>query len=99
MNENIQQSLLLCSNGSPESLPALGYGVWLAQLLQAPVLLAGIVEHPGERKKVEQMLEKTRARLVETGVPHETTLLKGPTTQVVAKLAEPDKHLVVIGPL
>jgi len=90
---------LIWTNGAAKGLHALDYGVWLAGLLQLPVTLLGVVEKPAQGAVVEQALSATRAQLEAAGIEYTVQLRAGRARKVVAALAVPDQHLVVMGPL
>lgn len=96
---NTERSLLLCTNGAPEGLPALSYGAWLAQALGLTVTLLGIVESAERRAAVEQALRETQSLLEAHKAAHDVILREGIARQVIIAEALPERHIVVIGPL
>lgn len=92
-------SLLLCTNGAPQGLPALSYGAWLAQALQLPVTLLGIIEQGKPAVVVEQALHSAQAQLEAHNVAYTVTLRQGNVRTVICAEAAPEQHIVVIGPL
>ncbi len=55
---NIQNPhFLLATNGSPVSLPAMEYGIWLASLLQAKISILGILENSSDRIQMNKVLD------------------------------------------
>ncbi len=96
MNE---YSLLVCTNGAPDGLPALEYGAWLAGQLRLPVTLLGIVENPSAEEAVKEALRQTQARLEAAGIEHTTRLCSGNAQEVICAETAAEKHLGVIGPL
>jgi len=93
-----ENSFLLAFSGAETSLPALDYGVWLAEQLQVPVSLLGIVEIPSERKAIEKMIESTAAYLEGAGIPYQTQITSGNCRQVICQQAVNGRHLAVFGP-
>jgi nucleotide-binding universal stress UspA family protein len=91
--------LLLCTNGYEASRPALDYGIWLAELLGAPALVLGIVEHQESEEEVNRLLEETRARLEEKGLNCQVKLDQGRGSIVIARHAQEDNYLTIVGPL
>jgi len=91
--------LMLCTNGDEASCPALDYGIWLAELLQTPVFLLGIVEHQDDEKEVGQLLEETQARLQAQGIPHQVLIDRGRGSLVIARHAQEGGFITVVGPL
>ena len=96
---NHQMHLLLCTNGTENSLGALEYGAWLAGVLKAQATLLGVVEQSKMQKAVERALDNAGARLDTMGIRHDRRFLKGNVRDAIRQTAIPDKHLVVIGPL
>ncbi len=89
---------MLVTNGAVESLPALEYGAWLAGKLKLPVNLLGIAESKQLTHSVAAAIQMTQSRLDELGIVYETQLEKGEIRQVICRLADPQKNLVVFGP-
>ena len=98
MNEQVFR-LLLCTNGAPEGRPALDYGAWLAGQLDLPITLLGIVEDPGREDVVRQTVDATAADLAAQGLEHTTQVREGRARKVIAAEADPQHHLVVVGPM
>ncbi len=92
------KSLLLAVNGAPENQPAVDYGIWMAQRLEQPVELLGIVENPAGRRQVEQFLARTRESLEAAGVTYGHRIVEAPVPHAVAREALPGRHLAVFGP-
>ncbi len=94
-------NLLLCTNGHPDTRPALEYGAWLAgaggALFRAVVLL-GTVEKPARRPEVEALLAETERRLTEAGIPYERRVQTGRPEKVIPPLAR-EGMLTVVGPM
>jgi nucleotide-binding universal stress UspA family protein len=91
--------LLLCTNGYEASRPALDYGIWLAELLGAPALVLGIVEHQESEEEVNRLLEETETRLKEKGLNCEGKVDRGRGSLVIARHAQEDNYLTIVGPL
>jgi len=91
--------LLLCTNGDEVSRQALDYGVWLAELLRAPVLVLGIVEHQENETEVNRLVEETQARLHVLGLHSRVQLDRGRGSLVIARQAKDGGYLTVVGPL
>lgn len=92
-------TLLLCTNGSPTNGPALEYGVWLAGILKAPVLLLGIIESAAHQEAVEKKLEETTHNLEEAGIEYHTQVERGRGSLAIARVANAGEYLTVVGPL
>jgi nucleotide-binding universal stress UspA family protein len=92
------RSILLVTNGAKESLPALEHGAWLAGKLIVPVRLLGIYESKQAQHSVAVAVQKAQDHLDELGVAYKTQLERGEIRQVICRLADPQKNLVVFGP-
>lgn len=94
-------NLLLCTNGHPDTRPALEYGAWLARAGRAlfrEVVLLGVVEKPARLQEVEGLLAETEHRLAEGDVPYERRVLTGRPEKVIPPLAR-EEVLTVVGPM
>jgi nucleotide-binding universal stress UspA family protein len=91
--------LLLCTNGYEASCPALEYGIWLAELLEAPTVALGVVEHLESEQEVNRLLEETHAHLQNKGIHCEVQLDRGRGSLVIARHAQEGSYLTVVGPL
>ncbi len=92
-------TLLLCTNGTPPSLPALDYGVWLAEQLKAEVALLGIVERASWESRVQEALDFAAKRLEGAGLRHQVILRHGKSEQVIRELSVREQQITVAGPL
>lgn len=97
MNHN-DKSLLLAFTGADTSLPAVDYGVWLAEQIGVPVTLLGIVENQSRKKIVEKIIGSNSSRLAARGIPFQVILESGNSRNVISQQAIPDRHLPVFGP-
>lgn len=94
-------NLLLCTNGHPDTRPALEYGAWLAEAgrtLFRGVVLLGVVEKSARRPDLEALLGETADRLAGAGIPYERRLLTGRPEKVIPPLAQ-ESGLTVVGPM
>jgi len=91
--------LLLCTNGTPTSRPALEYGVWLAKLLGTPVTLLAVIEDPTRRYQVERLLEQTAKELSEADISCQRQMLSGRSESVIPAQAAAGEYLTVVSPL
>ena len=91
--------LLLCTNGSKFNRPALEYGVWLAGLLQIPVVLLGVIETPRLQPEVEAYINETAARLAEMGHPYQIDYDQGRGSVVIGRYTRLGNFITVVGPL
>ncbi len=91
--------LLLCTNGSPHSLPALEYGGWLADALHTPVDVLGIVERESARAEVQAAVEQTAATLRGRGLETTIHLRTGRAELVIREQTTVRDALTVVGPL
>ena len=93
-----EKSIFLAFTGAETSLPALDYGIWLAEQIDLPVTLLGIVENSARRKRVEEIIDSRCTRLENSGISYRVLLESGRSRDVICRLADPDRHLVVFGP-
>ena len=92
-------SILLCTNGQYSTRPALEYGVWLAGLLEKPVVLLGVDEDEKFRLNLRNLLDSTAEKLDGLGIPYEKRVIIGHGTTAIAEAAQSGKYLTVVGPL
>lgn len=91
--------LLICTNGTPESQPALDYGIWLAGQLKSPVRLLGILENKPRETALNQVLSKARAALTEKKIPYELVLQRGGLETLIPDQTKTGSLMAVCGPL
>ncbi len=91
--------LLLTTNGARAGLPALEQGVWLAGRLSAEVRVLGIAESGRSQARVEATVEKTGQELFGLGLRYTLQVQPGESTRVIAREADRDGFLTVVGPL
>jgi nucleotide-binding universal stress UspA family protein len=91
--------LLICTNGTPESQPALDYGIWLAGQLKSSVRLLGILETKPRETALNQVLSKARAALVEMKVPYDLVLQRGGIESLIPDQTKEGGVMAVCGPL
>jgi nucleotide-binding universal stress UspA family protein len=91
--------ILLCTNGCDAAQPALDYGVWLAQTLEAPVKLLGIVEQRDQQACVAAAISETAEKLEGLGLDTTSQTDSGRGSVVIARHAAAGRFLTVFGPL
>lgn len=91
--------LLICTNGSSLTQPALEYGVWLSELLGFSAVLLGIVEHPQDRSEVEKLIGYAEAGMKAKGVEYQIRFEKGNSREVISAITRESDYISVIGPL
>lgn len=96
MNQKLR--LLICTNGSEASLPALEYGIWMADQMDFSVTLLGIVEEPDDLSRVEALVTETSRRLDESGAAYQTRLERGASIRIISMITHEHKYLTVVGP-
>lgn len=92
-------ALLLCTNGSENTRPALDYGLWLAEHLKWDVVLLGIVEEIEDAPRVRLLVDEAVSRLENAGISYELRIGRGKSPDVVSSQAASGNFLTVIGPL
>lgn len=93
------EKLLLCTNGSAHTLPALEYGAYLATTLDRPIILLGIVEDDQARTGLQKLLEDTLASMHWAGIQVESIVREGRAEAVIADEAARGDSLTIVGPL
>ena len=91
--------LLICTNGSSASQPALEYGVWFAAELKVPIVLMGIVEKSEYHQVVEKLIENTRHKAIKMDLPCRTLVVEGSAEEIIARMAAEGDFLTLTGPL
>ncbi len=94
-------NLLLCTNGHPDTRPALEYGAWLAaagRTLFREVVLLGVVEKPPRLLEVEEFLAETERRLAEASIPYVRRVQAGRLGKAITPLAQ-EGTMTVVGPM
>jgi nucleotide-binding universal stress UspA family protein len=92
-------SLMLCTNGDEHNRPALKYGVWLAGLLDKPVVLLGIAEKTGMQENLNTIVEETAAELENASIPYRVHIEGGRGSVAIARFAREGNFLTVLGRL
>ncbi len=92
-------SLLVCTNGSPQSQPALDYGIWLAGQLKSPVRLLGILESKPRETTLNQVLARARAHLTEMHISYDLVLQRGGLETLIPEQTVGRNTLAICGPL
>ncbi len=92
-------SLLVCTNGRPETRPALEMGVQLAESLRVPVSLLGVLEEGSESISLDQCLGETHARMRNAAVEVQVLRQEGNLPKVIAQIANQGNFLTIVGPL
>lgn len=92
-------SLLICTNGTPQSQPALDYGIWLASQLKTPVRLLGILETKPRELALNQALSHARNQLAELKIKYELVLQRGGLETLIPEQTVGQNILAVCGPL
>jgi len=91
-------ALLLCTNGSSVTQPALEYGVWLAGLLHLPVKLLGVVESPEHTQQINAWLDTIVGKLREAGIDFGVSVETGVAEEVIAAQTAAGRYFTVVGP-
>lgn len=100
----MSSEILIATNGSDESWPAVEYGTWLAATLESPTVLLGAVEHTSAAAIDEvHPLEAFFARAVElfraSGVKYQLQIENGTADVVIPRRARSSDCITVLGPL
>ena len=92
-------SLLICTNGTSQSQPALEYGMWLAGQVKSPVRLLGILETKPRETILNQVLSRARTQLTEMKIPYDLVLQRGGLETLIPEHTKKQNILAVGGPL
>lgn len=92
-------SLLVCTNGRPETLPALEMGVQLAVGLEVPVTLLGVLEEKKEQRLLETTLEQVESQMQSARVTVQLLREEGNLRKAIPRLTRQANYLTVVGPL
>lgn len=91
--------ILLCTNGAKTSRPALTYGIWLARLLKAPVVLLGVLEEPQDQKDLLDLMQETTEQLQENNIAYQSATREGRASVQISKYAASGDFFTIVGPL
>lgn len=90
--------ILMCTDGSSHAAEALRFGALIATRAVGPITLLGVIERPGEEKKVQRMLERTRNALCQDVPDIETKIRHGHAAEeIIAETEEEEYDLVIVG--
>ncbi len=96
---NPELRLLICTNGSALTQPALEYGVWLSGLLNMPATLLGIIERPEDRTSTEKLIGLAEKQLSDRGLAFQTRFEYGNSRRVITEITRAGVYISVVGPL
>jgi nucleotide-binding universal stress UspA family protein len=91
--------ILLCTNGAKTSRPALTYGIWLAGLLKAPVVLLGVLEDSQDRKDLEDLMQETTHQLQANNIAYRSATREGRASVQISEYAAGGDFFAIVGPL
>ena len=90
--------LLLCTDGTPHSGPALALGGQLAPLLNARVTLLGASARPEREPALSHSLSSSCATLSDSGLTCDTIIRQAPPRRAIAAQADSARYdLVIVG--
>jgi nucleotide-binding universal stress UspA family protein len=92
-------NLLLVTNGFEGTRPALDYGLWLAEMMQAHLTLLGVAEPSDAHHPVKRLVEETVQRIEAAGIPNQVEIQTGHAEETVSLFAKRGDYLVLLGPL
>ena len=96
MKENYR--LLVCTNGSQESLPAIHYSACLAGLLKKPITLLGVIETRRAKHRVEGVVQEAEEIYRQAGIEYTSLLESGSAPKTIAKFTQSNSYVAVAGP-
>lgn len=91
--------LLLATNGFPQNRQSLKYGIWLAESLEAPIFLLGVVEKEELRPHVEALVDEFAQEIAQRGIPHQKEIQSGRASILITQYANSGLFVTVVGQL
>ncbi len=91
--------LLLATNGFAQNHQSLSYGVWLAETLEVPVVLLGVVEQEALRPHVEALMDEYARIMEHKGIAYQKDYRSGRASLAIAQYAASDHFVTVVGQL
>jgi nucleotide-binding universal stress UspA family protein len=100
----MSSDILIVTNGTKESLPAIEQGTWLAVTLDLPITLLGITEklNPAaidDTHPLENVFERAVSLFTAQGVAYRLEVRNGGAEKVVTQEAKQNDSIVVLAPL
>ncbi len=90
--------ILMCTDGSTHAAEALRFGALIAREAKGPVTLLGVLERPGEERKVNRMLERTSNALCDDVPDIDIRIRRGHAAEEILKETEESTYdLVIVG--
>jgi nucleotide-binding universal stress UspA family protein len=96
--------LLIATNGYKDTLQAIEYGVWLADVMRMKITLLGLTEKPNpaaidDHHPLEDIFEKAVSLFKERGVAYSLEVQNGEAEQVIPEKANSGDYITVVSPL
>lgn len=91
--------ITLVTNGAPDSLPAVDYGIWLAGVLKTNASLLGLQEHGRWETQLPAALSYAQTQLESLGIRHQVVHWQGNAETLLQTQASNGNNLFVFGPL
>ena len=103
MWDDMRNTLLISTNGFEGTWPAIEYGAWVAESINADIVLLGVAEAaaPGvvaRRAALDDVLDRAAALFHAKGLRHSTDRQYGRCEEVVPRAAQAIDGLTVLGP-
>ena len=100
----MKREFLIATNGFKGTWVAIEYGAWLAELMQAKVLLLGINEKPNlaasdDHHPLEDIFANAVALFQKKGVEYNLEIRNGHAEQVLMERANQGEFLTIVSPL
>ncbi len=95
----MKSQLVLVTNGNEDTWPSIEYGVWLAEKMDAPLTLTGIIEVADERHPVEAIFSRAVTLFREKALSYRLNLVNGQTEEVITQMEFAGNELLLLGPL
>lgn len=95
----MKNKILLVTNGCRKSWATVEYAVAMAETMQVPLTLLGVVEKMDEEHPVEEMFSRAVTLFQEKGLNYDLQLVNGDTEDVLAEMTWDESTYLFVGPL
>ncbi len=95
----MEKKIVLVTNGYKRSWQTIQYATWMANLMNAPLTLLGVVEKMDELHPVEDIFSRAVAHFQEKGINYDLQLVNGETEEILADMDWDEDTFLFVGPL
>jgi nucleotide-binding universal stress UspA family protein len=101
---DMENRLLICSNGFEGTWPSVEFGAWMAAAIGTPALLLAILEQganaaPTASSQLDELVQRAQAHFKQTGLKLTIDRQNGNAEDIIPMAADRDDYIVVLGPL